>query len=1088
MKAKYFMLRCVCLLLLALYGGAAWAYDFESDGLCYNILSEGSEEENGTVEVTYQNFADNYVTGDLVIPSCVTYEGKTYNVEVIGHSAFDGCSSLTSVKIPNGVTRIDEWAFRRCSSLASVVIGDDVMDIGNQAFYECYALTSLKMGNGVSVIGYEAFYHCGLTSVTIPNSVSEIGYGAFYFCTALTFVEIGDGCIRIWDRAFYYCTALTSVEMGNNVMEIGAEAFRLTALTSVKIPNSVVTIGDSAFYDCDALTAVEIGNSVTTIGDKAFYNCHALSSVEIGNSVASIGDAAFYNCSSLTSVEIPNSVTTIGDGAFAGSSLTSVEIPNSVTTIGDGAFAGSSLTSVEIPNSVTSIGNDAFRECFSLSSVTIPSSVTAIGNNAFYNCSSLASLEIPNSVTTIGNEAFENCSSLISVTIPGSVTTIGDNAFFWCYSLKNINVDPLNQYYTSVDGVLYTIHKDMLIVCPMTKASVEIPNSVITIEDWAFNGCSALTSVVIPNSVTEIGEGAFQSCRALISVEVGNSVTKIGERAFSGCDALASVEIPNSVTEIGEGAFQGCSALTSVKIPNGVTTIGFGTFEFCSSLTSVEIPSSVTSIGERAFQDCSALTSVTIPNSVTVIGNRAFAMCPSLVSVMIPNSVTTIGDDAFYNCAALASVEIGSGVTTVGSYAFYGCGLLRSIYCRMAEPIECNPSFPEDVLQYATLYVPTGTKAAYEEVAPWSNFSNIVEEGTLLSGVWTSAELASTLGLADWDPATATELDLRSVGAQLAAGFTVDNTDGNPNLLVYTDTEITAENAISVVDGALSGSETVLTDLRDFSLKEDVSGDVSYVRSFSGVDAETAGGWSVICLPFTVAEVTDAKGNKYIPYSEWIGTEFPDVGFFWLKQATGGENAINTDAGTIEANVPYLIAFPNYDYDDHPLLRVAENTEFTFSGSGLSATVDVAPADMEQWEYHANYRTAAVSNEYVLNADGSAFVLGEGQLSPFRPYVTYKETSAVQNAPRLFPIGADNTPSRLLEVAFPDKPASDLRIEVSDGEVRLTALQETRVLIHSAGGLLLREFMLRSGESRTVSLQPGIYLVNKQKVIVSENR
>ncbi len=1014
------MLRCVCLLLLALYGGAAWAYDFESDGLCYNILSEGSEEENGTVEVTYQNFADNYVTGDLVIPSCVTYEGKTYNVEVIGHRAFDGCSSLTSVKIPNGVTRIDEWAFGRCSSLASVVIGDDVMDIGNQAFYECYALTSLKMGNRVSVIGYEAFYHCGLTSVTIPNSVSEIGYGAFYFCTALTFVEIGDGCIEIWDRAFYYCTALTSVEMGNNVMEIGAEAFRLTALTSVKIPNSVVTIGDSAFYDCDALTAVEIGNSVTTIGDKAFYNCRALSSVEIGNSVASIGDAAFYNCSSLTSVEIPNSVTTIGDGAFAGSSLTSVEIPNSVTTIGDGAFAGSSLTSVEIPNSVTSIGNDAFRGCSSLSSVTIPSSVTAIGNNAFSFCSSLASLEIPNSVTTIGNEAFEYCSSLISVTIPGSVTTIGDNAFFWCYSLKNINVDPLNQYYTSVDGVLYTIHKDMLIVCPMTKASVEIPNSVITIEDRAFNGCSALTSVVIPNSV--------------ITIE---------DRAFNGCSALTSVVIPNSVTEIGEGAFQSCRALISVEVGN----------------------------------------------SVTKIGERAFSGCDALASVEIPNSVTTIGDDAFYNCAALASVEIGSDVTTIGSYAFYGCDLLRSIYCRMAEPIECTPNFPEDVLQYATLYVPTGTKAAYEEVAPWSNFSNIVEEGTLLSGVWTSAELASTLELADWDPATATELDLRTVGAQLAAGFTVDNTDGNPNLLVYTDTEITAENAISVVDGALSGSETVLTDLRDFSLKEDVSGDVSYVRSFSGVDAETAGGWSVICLPFAVTEVTDAKGNKYIPYSEWIGTESPYVGFFWLKQAaTDGKNAINTDAGTIEANVPYLIAFPNYDYDDHPLLQVAENTEFTFSGSGLSATVDVAPADMEQWEYHANYRTAAVSNEYVLNADGSAFVLGEEQLSPFRPYVTYKETSAVQNAPRLFPIGADNTPSRLLEVVFPDKPASDLRIEVSGGEVRLTALQETRVLIHSAGGLLLREFMLHSGESRAVSLQPGIYLVNKQKVIVSENR
>ena len=828
-------------------------------------------------------------------------------------------------------------------------------------------------------------------------------------------------------------------------MEIGAEAFRLTALTSVKIPNSVVTIGDSAFYDCDALTAVEIGNSVTTIGDKAFYNCRALSSVEIGNSVASIGSDAFYGCSSLTSVEIPNSVTTIGDGAFYScSSLTFMEIPDDVTAIGNATFYYcSSLTSVTIPSGVTAIGDDAFRECSSLSSVTIPSSVTAIGNNAFYNCSSLASVEIPNSVAAIGNEAFENCSSLTSVMIPNSVMTIGDGAFRRCSSLESIDVDPLNQYYTSVDGVLYTIHKDVLLACPGAKTSVEIPNSVITIEDWAFCRCEALTSVVIPNSVTTIGDGAFHYCRTLASLEIGNNVTEIGEEAFFGCDALASVEIPNSVTTIGDYAFCGCSALTTLKIGNSVAMIGYRTFESCSSLTSVEIPNSVTSIGERAFQDCSALTSVTIPNSVTVIGNRAFAMC----------------------------------------------GLLRSIYCRMAEPIECNPSFPEDVLQYATLYVPTGTKAAYEEVAPWINFSNIAEEGALLSGVWTSAELASTLGLADWDPATATELDLRTVGAQLAAGFTVDNTDGNPNLLVYTDTEITAENAISVVDGALSGSETVLTDLRDFSLKEDVSGDVSYVRSFSGVDAETAGGWSVICLPFAVTEVTDAKGNKYIPYSEWIGTESPYVGFFWLKQAaTDGKNAINTDAGTIEANVPYLIAFPNYDYDDHPLLQVAENTEFTFSGSGLSATVDVAPADMEQWEYHANYRTAAVSNEYVLNADGSAFVLGEEQLSPFRPYVTYKETSAVQNAPRLFSIESDNTPSRLLEVVFPDKPASDLRIEVSGGEVRLTALQETRVLIHSAGGLLLREFVLHSGESRAVSLQPGIYLVNKQKVIVSENR
>lgn len=360
-------------------------------------------------------------------------------------------------------------------------------------------------------------------------------------------------------------------------------------------------------------------------------------------------------------------------------------------------------------------------------------------------------------------------------------------------------------------------------------------------------------------------------------------------------------------------------------------------------------------------------------------------------------------------------------------------------------------------------------------------------EDALVSGSWTSAELASTLGLA-WNGTTGTELDLRDAEMQLAANFTVDNTDGNPNLLVYTDTEVTVTKGINVVNGALPGSGTVLTDLRDFSLKENVSGDVSYVRSFIGVDAETAGGWSVLCLPFNVTQVTDTSGNKYIPYSEWMGAQSTTVGFYWLKQATTGENAINTDADAIKANVPYLIAFPKYDYEEYPLLQVAESTVFTFSGSGLSATVELEAADMEQWEFHANYRTTDATSGYVLNEDGSAFDLGAEQLSPFRPYVTYKEATTVLNAPKLFPIGADNTPSRLLELVFPNKSVSSLRVEVAGGELRLTALENTRVMIHTSGGLLLQEFMLRSGESRTVSLQSGVYIVNNQKVVVSENR
>ena len=131
-----------------------------------------------------------------------------------------------------------------------------------------------------------------------------------------------------------------------------------------------------------------------------------------------------------------------------------------------------------------------------------------------------------------------------------------------------------------------------------------------TIGDYAFSGCSGLTSVTIPNSVTSIGSSAFSSCSGLTSVTIPNSVTSIGDDAFRGCSGLTSVTIPNSVTSIGWYAFYGCSGLTSVTIPNSVTSIGSSAFAYCRGLTSVTIPNSVTSIGYCAFSGCTGLTSV----------------------------------------------------------------------------------------------------------------------------------------------------------------------------------------------------------------------------------------------------------------------------------------------------------------------------------------------------------------------------------------------------------------------------------------------------------------------------------------------
>ena len=168
----------------------ASAYDFEADGIYYNITSS----KNKTVKVSYKNTNYNSYSGEVVIPSEVTYNGEKYTVISIGDHAFYGCSGLTSVTIPNSVTSIGSYAFCNCSGLTSVTIPNSVTSIGYDAFCNCSGLTSVTIPNSVTSIGYDAFCNCsGLTSVTIPNSVTSIGNRAFWSCSGLTSIVVEEG-------------------------------------------------------------------------------------------------------------------------------------------------------------------------------------------------------------------------------------------------------------------------------------------------------------------------------------------------------------------------------------------------------------------------------------------------------------------------------------------------------------------------------------------------------------------------------------------------------------------------------------------------------------------------------------------------------------------------------------------------------------------------------------------------------------------------------------------------------------------------------------------------------------------------------
>lgn len=355
-----------------------------------------------------------------------------------------------------------------------------------------------------------------------------------------------EGFSTVRDYAFEDCKSLISVKLPDSVIAIGNNAFdNCTSLTDVTIPDSVITIGDYAFYNCTSLTTVTIPNSVMTIGDNAFANCTSLTNIELPNSVTAIGKFAFSSCG-LTSVKLSESLTILANCSFIGcGNLTSVKIPNSVTTIEQGVFNGcGNLTSVDIPNSVTTIGLHAFSYCKSLRSIELPDSVTLIGNNAFSNCFSLTTVSIPNSVTTIGNGAFDACLGLTSVEISASVTTMCEGIFVSCVKLKNIQVDDMNPFYKSINGVLFSKDGTKLICYPAAKT------------DYSY---------IIPDSVTTIENYAFFDCKGLGSIEIPDSVTTIGNYAFSGCTGLESIEIPNSVTTIGICLFDWCNRLTDVK-------------------------------------------------------------------------------------------------------------------------------------------------------------------------------------------------------------------------------------------------------------------------------------------------------------------------------------------------------------------------------------------------------------------------------------------------------------------------------------------------------------------------------------------
>lgn len=307
MKTIKQMLMTVAVLLCS---ATVNAYDFEMDGIYYNIISASDL----TVKVTS---GDNKYSGEVIIPSTVTYKSKVLAVTEIGWSAFRGCSSLTSITIPENVTNICDGAFLGCTSLKEVVFED--------------GFTVLSMG--LNYEGEGLFYDCPLEKVYLGRDLSYRsdrinGFSPFFGREKLKSITIGDCVTEIGRYAFYDCCNLTSVTISKSVASIGERAFYdCSNLTSIIIPEGVTSIGSYAFYNCSSLTSFTIPEEVTLIGKVTFKGCSSLTSITIGKSVASIDQAALYECEALTSIYLMGGTPpSVGSDNFTGASYADITV------------------------------------------------------------------------------------------------------------------------------------------------------------------------------------------------------------------------------------------------------------------------------------------------------------------------------------------------------------------------------------------------------------------------------------------------------------------------------------------------------------------------------------------------------------------------------------------------------------------------------------------------------------------------------------------------------------------------------------------------------------------------------------------
>lgn len=589
MLMKKLLLSFVMMLMAT---AVAWADYAVIDGVSYYI-------SKSSYDLSTEGYPDGYVafvqslegdvySGEINIPSAVTYEGEQYPVVKIDQNAFKD-ATVTKVTIPATVQVIEPSAFQNCANL-----------------------TSIDLPEGLKYIGMSAFEYCPITSMTIPGTVTYIrGYALPTSLTSLTLsageetlafeypavgmrddVSITDLNI---DRNYHYDNMPLSdkvkrVTFGSHVTTIDRSAFEgCTLEQAITFPYSIKEIGLSAFQSC-TVPAITLNEGLETINNYAFNGCTATFN-GLPSTLTSIGECAFQRTTGLKTANIPSGVTKLEGYTFMYSAVETVTIPGSITEVGRYEFSDcQNLKTVTIENGATVLAlNDIFDNCDNVETMNIDRNFTVDSSNPAFSRTAQMTVNLGSHVTEIPLHAFQEC-SFTAFTIPGTVkyvrgrslpTTLTSLTLLAGEETLTFDQMALGQFASDVNVTDLNIDRNYTNYGgkPLSEKvkRVTFGNHVTAIESGAFQSCSLEQAITFPSSLKEIGYNAFRSC-TVSAITLNEGLETIGDYAFNQCTATFN-GIPSTLTSIGQSAFSQCTGLTgALVIPAGVTQLAMSTF------------------------------------------------------------------------------------------------------------------------------------------------------------------------------------------------------------------------------------------------------------------------------------------------------------------------------------------------------------------------------------------------------------------------------------------------------------------------------------------------------------------------------